>query len=57
RKRMEIVIKTDSFRQQSASIRLVFGPCRSVLSGAEIRTVLYPYRKLTVFGRFPRVYG
>jgi hypothetical protein len=35
----------------------VFGPYHTVLSGAEIRAVLYPYRKRTVFGRFLQLYG
>ncbi len=30
---------------------------RSVLSGGEIRTVLYPYGERTVFDRFPEFYG
>jgi hypothetical protein len=29
----------------------------TVISGAEIRAVLYPYRKRTVFGRFLQLYG
>ncbi len=38
--------------------RTVNGPYRwTWVSGAEIRTVFYPYRKRTVFGRFPEFYG
>ena len=33
-------------------MRPVFGSYYTGLSGAETRTVLYPYRKRSVFGRF-----
>jgi hypothetical protein len=41
--------KTEPLRQYTVQNRLVFGPYCTVLSGAELRTVLYPYRKRTVF--------
>ena len=35
----------------------IYGPYETVLSDAELRTVLYPYDKRAVFGRFPLLYG
>jgi hypothetical protein len=57
RKRTVNVSKTGHLRQYTVQIRTVFGPYHTVLSGAEIRAVLYPYRKRTVFGRFLPIYG
>ena len=57
RKRTVNVFKTEHLRQYTVYIRPGFGPYHTVLSGAEIRAVLYPYRKRTVFGRFLQLYG
>ena len=49
RKQTVTTVKTGYLRRYTVSIRSVFGPYRTVLSGAVIRTVLYPFRKRTVY--------
>jgi hypothetical protein len=50
-------LKNEHLRQYTAYKRPVFDPYHTVLSGAEIRAVSYPYRKRTVFDRFLQLYG
>jgi len=57
RKPVVNILKTGHLRQYSVYLRSVFGPYQTVLSGTEIRTVLYLYHKRTIFGRFHILYG
>jgi hypothetical protein len=57
RKRTVNTFKTEHLRQYTVYLRPVFGPYHPVLSGAELRAVLYPYRKRAVFARFLQLYG
>jgi hypothetical protein len=57
-------LKNGAFTAVYSVYTAVFGPYHTVLSGAEIRAVLYAYRKVTVNGRkhavlytFTTVYG
>ncbi len=57
RKRAVHVVKTGYLRQYTVYLRSVFSPYETILSGAELHTVLYPYGKRLVFGRFLLLYG
>ena len=57
RKRTVNADNTGVLRRYYGYIRSVFDPYCTELSGAEIRTVSYPYRKRAVSARFPIYYG
>jgi hypothetical protein len=50
------VVKTRYLRQYTVYLRPAVSPYETVLSGAELRIVLYPYGKRSIFGRFPLLY-